>query len=47
MDVGTEAAARRCSSKFVLENFATFIGKHLCWILFLTKLEDFNTGVFL
>ena len=41
--------------KVVLKNFATFTGKHLCWNLFLIKLQafrpdskkDFNTGVFL
>ena len=42
----------------VLKNFANFTGKHLCWSLFLIKLQDlsyrptllkkdFNTGVFL
>ena len=41
----------------VLKNFAMFIGKHLCWSLFWTKLQAFepaallkadsNTGVFL
>ena len=40
----------------VLENFANFLGKHLCWSLFSIKLQafisvtllkrDFNTGVF-
>ena len=39
------------------KNFANFTGKHLCWSLFLIKLQDFraetllkrdsNTGVFL
>ena len=41
----------------LLKNFTNFTGKHLCWSLFLTKLQtfrpttllkrDFNTGVFL
>ena len=41
----------------VLKNFARFTGKHLCWSIFLIKLQrfrsatslkrDFNTGVFL
>ena len=49
---------RRCSlKKGLLKNFTIFIGKHLCWSLFLIKLqalrpvtllkEDSNTGVFL
>ena len=29
----------------VLKNFTNFIGKHLCWSLFLLK-RDSNTGVF-
>ena len=43
--------------KCVLNNFSVFIGKHLCWILCLIKLQAFssatllkgdsNTGVFL
>ena len=41
--------------KAVLRNFAIFTGKHLCWSLFLIKLQAFrpdskrdsNTGVFL
>ena len=41
--------------KAVLKNFATFTGKHLCWSLFLIKLEAFrsdskrdsNIGLFL
>ena len=48
---------RRCSiKKAVLENFPNFTGKHLCWSLFLMKLQAFrpttllkrdsNTGVF-
>ena len=48
----------RCSTKKVVrKNFAIFTGKHLCWSLFLIKLQDFrpatllernsNTGVFL
>ena len=36
--------------KGVLKNFAHFTGKHLCWSLFLTRLQAFinkrlNTGV--
>ena len=48
---------RRCSiKKAVLKNFAIFTGKHLCWGLFLIKLQvsrpatllkrDSNTGKF-
>ena len=43
--------------KAVLKNFSVFTGKHLCWSLFLIKLQAFrsatslkrdpNTGVFL
>ena len=49
---------RRCSvKKSVLKNFGNFTGKHLCWSLFLIKLQAFrlvtlskrdsNTDVFL
>ena len=49
---------KRCSvKKGVLKKFANLTGKHLCWSLFLIKLQafrpatllkrDFNTGVFL
>ena len=49
---------RRCSIKTaVLKNVAIFTGRHLCWSLFLKKLQtsrsatllkrDSNTGVFL
>ena len=33
--------------KGVLKNFAKFTGKHLCQILFLNKIVDPDTGVFL
>ena len=33
----------RCSTKnAVLKNFAIFTGKHLCWSLFLTRLQACN-----
>ena len=41
----SEAAIRRCSSKqmffkiYVFKIFAIFTGKHLCWSLFLIKLQ--------
>ena len=50
---------RRCSTtrKPILKNFAIFTGKHLCWSLFLSKLQavrpailsntNYNTGIFL
>ena len=39
----SEAVVRRGSSKIsVLENFADFTGKHLCWSLFLIKLQSFH-----
>ena len=28
-----------CCKKVVLKNFVNFIGKHLCWSLFLIKLQ--------
>ena len=34
------------AAKVVLKNFANFTGKHLCWSLFLIKLQGF-AGVFL
>ena len=35
------SSRRRCSVKIgVLKNFANFTGKHLCWGLFLIKLQD-------
>ena len=53
-----KSSHRRCSiKKAVLKNFAIFTEKHLCWSLFLIKLQarspatlfkrDSNTGVFL
>ena len=33
---------RRCSIKSVLKNFANFTGKHLCWSLFLLKLQAYT-----
>ena len=37
---------RRCSVKTgVLKNFAIFAGKHLYWILFLNKLQDFTPAL--
>ena len=48
---------RRSVKKDFLKNFANFTGKHLCWSLYLIKLQafkpatllerDFNTGAFL
>ena len=53
----TEVAVRSCFKIGVLKNFAMFMGKHLCWSLFLIKYPafrattlskgDFNTCVFL
>ena len=38
-----EAAVRKCFFKIViLKNFAIFTGKHLCWNLFLIKLQAFR-----
>ena len=38
---------RRCSvKKRVLKNFANFIEKHLCWSLFLIKLQAFSLNFF-
>ena len=38
----SRSSHRRCSvKKGVLKNFANFIGKHLCWSLFLIKLLAF------
>ena len=31
----------------VLKNFAIFTGKHLCWSLFLTKLQAFRLATLL
>ena len=51
-----ESSHRRCSiKKAVFKNFTLFIRKHLCWSLFLIKLQawmpllkkDSNGGVFL
>ena len=52
-----EANTRGVLQKAVLENFAIFTGKQLCWSLFLIKLQAFklatllkrdsNTGAFL
>ena len=37
-----------CSvKKFVLRNFANFTGKHLCWSLFLVKLQTFRPATLL
>ena len=37
---GTKSSHRRCYIKnHVLRNFAIFTGKHLCWSLFLIKLQ--------
>ena len=33
--------------KAVLKNFAIFLGKHLCWSLFLTNLQSFRTATLL
>ena len=35
---------RRCSviKKTVLKNFTIFTGQHLCWSLFLTKIQEFR-----
>ena len=33
--------------KAVLKNFAIFTGKHLCWCLFLIKLQDFRPVTFI
>ena len=38
----TETAVNRCSSKCILKNLANFTGKHLCWSLFLIKLQAFK-----
>ena len=36
----SRSSRRRCSiKKAVLKNFTIFTGKHLCWSLFLTKLQ--------
>ena len=35
-----KSSHRRCSVKKRLQHFAIFTGKHLCWILFLIKLQD-------
>ena len=37
----TEAVTQKCSmkKKSSLKNFVKFRGKHLCWILFLIKLQ--------
>ena len=32
--------------KSVLKNFANFTGKHLCWSIFIIKLQAFNLQVF-
>ena len=38
-----KSSYRRCSiTKSVLRNFATFTGKHLCWSIFLIKLQAFR-----
>ena len=34
-----EASSRRCSTKGGFVNLAKFRAKHLCWSLFLTKLQ--------
>ena len=40
-----EAAIGGFYKKAVLKNFAIFTGKHLCWILFLIKLQVFRTAI--
>ena len=41
--VFTESSHQRCSiKKAFLKNFAIFTGKHLCWSLFLMKLQVFR-----
>ena len=44
-----EAAVCRCSQINILKNFAIFTikGKHLCWSLFLIKLQTFKPTTFL
>ena len=43
-----EALVCKCSLKIdVLKNFANFTGKHLCWSLFLIKLQVFKTATLL
>ena len=38
-----KSSQQRCPiKKVVLKNFATFVGKHLCWSLFLIKLQACN-----
>ena len=38
-----KSSQRSCSvGKAVFKNFAIFTGKHLCWNLFLTKLQTFK-----
>ena len=43
--IPTETAVSKSSKIGVLKNFAIFIGKHLCWSLFLIR--DSNARVFL
>ena len=39
---------RKCSmKKAVINNFAIFTGKHLCWSFFLIKLQPWRTGTLL
>ena len=44
--INDRGSHHRCSTKkAVLKNFAMFIGKQLCWSLFLIIKRDSNTGV--
>ena len=42
MITSIEAAVRRFSSKYVIKSFKIFTGKHLCWSLFLIKLQLYS-----
>ena len=42
-DIKCRSSQRKCSiKKAVLKYFAIFTGKHLCWSLFLIKLQTLN-----
>ena len=43
----TRSSHQRCSIKAVLENFAIFTRKDLCWSLFLVKLQAFSPAILL
>ena len=46
--IGLRSSHLSCSiEKTVLKNFAIFTGKHLCWSLFLIKLQDFRPATLL